>query len=121
MTPLTVHIPGIRVQSEMNLREHWTAEARRKHDQQEAVFYSLFGKPKPTALAPLRVKMTRLIGPRGREFDDDNLASAFKFVRDAIASWLMRDDGPRAGIEWVTTQERSDAFGVRIEIEEVSA
>jgi hypothetical protein len=120
MTPLTVTVPGVRVQSEMNLREHWTKTNRRKHDQQEAVFYSLFGRMKPSIVPRLRVTTVRLIGPRGKEFDTDNLASSFKFVRDAIAAWLLRDDGPNSGVEWVTAQERADGFGVRIQIEELT-
>lgn len=120
MTTITVNVPGLRVQSEMNLREHHMVTYRRKQDQHEAVRYALFGRMKPSASAKLRVTMTRLIGPRGKEFDSDNLATAFKFVRDAIAAWLLRDDGPNAGIEWVTRQERADGFGVRIDIEEVT-
>lgn len=50
---------------------------------------------------PVMVGMTRL---GGREMDSDNLRSAFKWVRDAIALKLGVDDGNRL-IQWVYAQE----------------
>lgn len=124
-TGVSVFVPGLRVQSEQNLRERWWITHARKKAQQQEVFVACLTKPdsfitlrsRPTAT--LRVVMTRVIGPRGRQFDTDNLASSFKHVRDAVASWLKRDDSPTSGIEWVTAQERGEEYGVRIDITEV--
>ncbi len=116
---LRVEIPGLRVQSEMNLREHWATVNKRKKRQSQAVMFvlrSLFSALAFKAPQPLRVALTRLIGPRGQQMDTDNLSSAFKFIRDAVADWLGRSDAPGSGVEWVTAQERANDWGVRIEI-----
>lgn len=60
----------------------------------------------------LRVTLTRL-GP-GR-MDDDGIASACKYVRDTIAMFLGVDDGSPL-YRWVYAQEKSAAYGVRIEL-----
>ncbi len=59
---------------------------------------------------PLVCTLTRI----GRKLDDDNLASAFKAVRDQVAAELGVDDGSDA-VAWRYAQERGPA-GIRIEI-----
>jgi hypothetical protein len=115
---------GLRVQSEMNCRDHWAKVYDRKTKQFYVVRMALNLLPTATIKSlradtklPLRVTLTRLVGNRGKLMDTDNLASAFKFVRDSVAEWLHRDDGPKAGVEWITTQERADDWGVRVTIE----
>ena len=49
--------------------------------------------------------------------DDDNLADALKYVRDAVADYLGVDDGPAGPVRWVPAQEAGDVAGVRIELE----
>lgn len=63
--------------------------------------------PKP----PLVVLITR-IGPR--KLDDDNLASACKYVRDEIARIIGLDDGSPL-YTWQYAQ-RTGKYGVDIEI-----
>lgn len=118
MPSLSVDIPGLRVQSEMNLREHWAEINKRKQSHKDAVWSALLcgHDYRDFAHGPVRVTMTRLFPPRGKEMDTDNLASAFKFIRDALAAWMKRSDAPGSGVEWVTAQERADEWGVRIEI-----
>ena len=41
-----------------------------------------------------------------KQLDDDNLSSAFKAVRDAVAAWLGVDDSPRSPVRWKYAQER---------------
>jgi hypothetical protein len=123
----TVFVPGLRVHSELNARSHWAARNRRRREQADAVTcvlrLSLAGGA-ATALraAPrLRVTMTRIYAGRGRAMDSDNLDGAFKFVRDAVAAWLGRDDGPDSGIDWHTRQERGETPGVGIRLEAIPA
>jgi hypothetical protein len=58
--------------------------------------------PKP----PLVVTLTRRIPKRGQNLDDDNLAFAFKHVRDGVADWLGTGDAPGCGITWKYEQVR---------------
>ena len=94
----------IRVVSEANLREHWRPRARRSQGQRSAAMvYCLerFGRNwKPTP--PLTITLTR-IAPR--RLDSDNLARAFKSVRDGIADALGIDDGDER-LTWVYNQHR---------------
>lgn len=62
---------------------------------------------------PIRVTMRRL---SPCEMDDDNLTTAFKYVRDAIADMLGIDDKDKI-VEWNTEWEKSKVIGVRIKME----
>lgn len=106
----------IRIESEMNKREHWATRKKRFDGQRREV---LFSWPRPgcrdplvmprracrqcvAQSLPLRIKLTR-VGPR--TLDTDNLASGFKAVRDEIARILGIDDGdPR--LTWVYEQRK---------------
>lgn len=61
---------------------------------------------------PLLVTITR-IGPR--RLDDDNLAGACKYVRDAIATEVGVDDGDERWT-WRCEQRIGKAYGVDVEI-----
>ena len=100
----------VKTVSELNMREHWAAKARRAKAQIQAVGWGFAGRmpPKP----PVAVRMTR-IGKR--ILDTDNLEGALKHVRDGVAKWLMVDDG-RPDIRWICRQEIGKEYGVRIEI-----
>lgn len=78
--------------------EHWTAKMRRKKAQQlevtVALHNNLLGRK---VRLPCAVRLTR-IGPR--LLDKDNLAGAFKFVQDAIATKLGVNDGDRSKVDW---------------------
>ena len=56
---------------------------------------------RPPRLARLRVVLTSF---RPRILDHDNLVAGAKFLRDAIAKSLGRDDAESAGIQWVYQQ-----------------
>jgi hypothetical protein len=123
MEPLTATVPGLVVKSELNTREHWAKRNRRKRTQQDAVLAALWAMmPRQELLrlaaAPqLYVRLTRVYAGRSRAMDDDNLAGAFKGIRDSVAMALGRSDAPGSGIGWRCLQERGDATGVRIEIQ----
>lgn len=110
--------------SAANLREHWATKARRVKTQRAAVGFLLravacffreqWEYPVALGMVRLRVTMTR-VAPR--RLDDDNLAHAFKAIRDEVAAFFGHDDG-EACWEWVPTQERG-APAVRIEVRAV--
>lgn len=82
-------IMPIKVISEANNRDHWTARSKRRVAQQKE-FLVYWRKAKLTIKTPCRVIFTRF---GARLLDDDNLAGAFKFVRDQFAREIGIDDG----------------------------
>jgi len=117
---ITIETP-IKVISEANQRSHW-AERKRRFDGQkiELQYYwrqALKGK-KPSL--PCRVRLTR-IGPKA--LDSDNLAGAFKAVRDQIAKEIGVDDGAVKQISFEYAQESIGArrYGIRVEVIESEA
>ena len=114
---LNVIIPGVRIRSTLNLREHWRARAARAKKQKADMAMVLSAWPSAgryhLGCGRLRVTMTRIYPPKGRALDDDNLAGGFKAVRDAIAKWLGVDDAdPR--VAWSCAQRRGDTYAVEI-------
>jgi len=112
-------VPGVRVQSEANLRCHWSQRRRRFKAQANAVALALacLGAADRDALrAAKRVELT-LVRLGGRKLDRDNLAGSFKGILDCVSAWLRVDDGDeeRLGLRWL--QEPGGAYGVRIELE----
>jgi hypothetical protein len=101
----------LRLESVANLREHWAKRAKRAADHRTVAL----SVPRNLPL-PCRVTLTR-IAPR--LLDGDNLQSAFKALRDGIATRLNIDDGSDV-VVWHYAQEKSrDKFyAVEILIEE---
>lgn len=60
------------------------------------------------------VTMIRLAPSSG--LDQGNLWNALKAVQDEIADHLCIDDGPKSPASWTVGQERSKAYGVRVEL-----
>lgn len=92
MLPLQRPLP-----STANLREHWTAKARRVANQRSMTRIALtlhrpalLGLDFPACGLPMTATLTRVAT---RRLDDDNLASAFKAVRDEVAAFFRLDDG----------------------------
>jgi hypothetical protein len=111
----------VTVVSEMNRRDHWAVRKKRFDKQADVLVKAI------TALAwyseaegyvwpfgfPLIVTFTRLHN-RGQAMDDDNLRSAFKAIRDAIAEWAgLPDNDP--GFEW-RYEDREGKPGVVVTI-----
>lgn len=106
----------IKVISEANQREHWRAKHKRKAEQQTALklFWGQHVQrlPKP----PVTVVFTR-IGQR--KLDDDNLANAFKGLRDQLAKMIGVDDGSdliRFEYRQIATGKRQ--YGIEVEVKE---
>ena len=110
---VTLTVP-CRVVSEANQRIHWAVRNRRKTDQWNSVYSAVVisGLGSWFPLGSLAVTFTA-IGPR--PLDDDNLAGAFKFIRDWLARFLGTDDGITGRATWHYRQEKGPP-GVRIEI-----
>lgn len=91
-------------------RHHFTRSSR-AHKLRQLGFLLVSANSPP--LLPVDVTLTR-IAPR--ELDDDNLAYAFKAVRDGVADalGLKNDRDPR--VSWSYSQERGKA-AVRITLE----
>lgn len=113
---ITFRLP-VRVLSEANRHrsEHWSRQHRRKTVQAEtlgAAFLAMMFALEPTRLPkPLTVTWTH-VGPK---MDSDNLARAFKGLRDAMAAWLGVDDGDdRVGWKY---ERRTGQPGVEVTIE----
>jgi hypothetical protein len=110
--------------SEANSREHWHVSAKRHTAQQWAIrlHFCEVGLPLPCI-----VKFSR-ISPR--VLDDDNLTSAFKWIRDEMAKIIIQqhendidkflrgfgryDSDSR--IKWEYAQEKGSPQRIRIEI-----
>lgn len=72
-----------------------------------------------TALAPGQSILVRMIRQAPRALDSDNIAEAFKSLRDGIAdAFGVADNHPR--IYWLPDQERAKVPAVRVEISAVS-
>ena len=113
---IEVEIP-IKTVSEANMREHWGSKHGRQILQGNAVVYGLFQYRKEIEQfrLPLAISFTR-IGKR--ELDSDNLQSAFKKIRDKVASILLVNDGDKR-ITWDYKQEIGKSYAVRIRIKQL--
>lgn len=110
VTVKTVWLP-LRTVSEMNVRTHWSARAKRMKTARRTA-HALC----PAATVPCVVTMTR---HSAGTLDDDNLRSALKGVRDGIADRLgVPDNSP--GVEWRYEQAKAKRgeYAVHIRIEE---
>lgn len=111
---MTLTIPGLRLVSEANQREHWTRKAKRVKAQRTAVAVAWLASV-PACFAPefpLTVSITR-IAPRA--LDTDNAVGSAKGARDSIADLLGVDDrDPR--VVWVVNQRKGKPKEYAVEI-----
>lgn len=63
-----------------------------------------------------RVHIVRLMGPRGKEFDPDNLHGGAKPLVDELVTVGVLLDDTAAAAEITYDQERATTFGTRIEV-----
>jgi hypothetical protein len=108
----------IKTVSEANKREHWTVRSRRrKAQQQEADVMLLNALQGRKVKLPCLVKLTR-VGPK--LLDSDNLAGAFKAIRDALARRIGVDDGdPRITFQYEQRAVGRREYNVIVEIKSV--
>ena len=90
----------LKIVSVANMREHWRTRASRAKLQRRTAS-ALLSSHKPPML-PITVVLTRVAA---RKLDTDNLAHAFKAVRDGVADWLGIDDGDER-ITWEYGQRK---------------
>ena len=91
----------LKIVSVANLREHWRTKAARAKLHRHTALALLRTHKLP--MLPITVYLTR-VAPR--ELDSDNLASAFKAVRDGVADWLnVNDNDPR--VTWEYAQRKA--------------
>ncbi|WFG54160.1 hypothetical protein Mx9_p53 [Myxococcus phage Mx9] len=100
----------IKTKSTANLREHWAAKYKRTDAQKSATRRKC---PEWQAGPLLVVRLTR-VSPRQLD-RGDNLNSALKSVRDALAAWLRVDDRTPL-VEWLYAQEKGSEPHVRVEV-----
>lgn len=108
--------PACRVVTEANTHESPWRKVKRAKTQREAVYLAWCASPLcgPEAWAHLTGVVVTLthVGPT---FDDDNLATAFKAVRDEVAKLIGVDDGS-SFYQWRYEQHRGKpAIEIRIE------
>lgn len=113
MTTVTIPIDGMRLGAALNARTHWTKRAARAKKERAVVatvlrLHPFAGDDIPTTCTLVRV------APRA--LDDDNLAGAFKAVRDEIAAFFGVDDGPKGPIAWRYEQRREAPKKYAVEI-----
>lgn len=96
-----------------NLREHWSARAKRAkiHRSTAKTMLTQWGLHPEL---PVTVTMTRI---GFNALDGDNLQSACKAARDGIADWLGLDDADPQ-VTWVYAQQcgKRGEYGMLVEV-----
>lgn len=130
MVTHTLHIVTKTV-SEANSSEHWSKKHKR-HKQQQLLVRIAYSVSVKEVKLPCIVTMIRLAP---RVLDDDNLQSAFKYVRDELSECIVPnarktyinshgrpqeikgrvDTDPR--IKWQYEQRKSPRMGIEVTIE----
>lgn len=114
---IEIDVP-VKLDAHTNLRMHWRAhDQRKKHEKLIArLAWCNAGWPIPDF--PCVITFTRY-GPR--KLDDDNLPSAFKYIRDELCRCFglvrgnaAKDDGDE--IRWVYEQAKAKRMGFTIQI-----
>ena len=109
-------IPG-HLPSRANERLHWRARYKLSRNQRQGAHMdtlAAMGRHRPRK--PVTVTMTRVSRQR---LDDDNVAGAFKSIRDGIADAFGVDDSPSGPITWKYAQRRGVLARAEITIEEM--
>jgi crossover junction endodeoxyribonuclease RusA len=111
---ITFAIP-LHLCSVANIREHWSDRARRTKSQRYGVAAAAVAFGLGPIIGEVTVKFTR-IAPR--MLDTDNLAAAFKAIRDGVADAMgLRDDNDER-VTWQYAQEKGKHSIVRVEVSE---
>lgn len=110
----------IRLWSEANMGGHWSKGYNRKNYAQNLVAQKWYTEGIDLT-PPVDVTLTRL-APRA--LDSDNLVTAFKAVRDRVASLLVPGKRPgradnHPGIHWHYSQEKNKQYQVKITIDPI--
>lgn len=111
--------------SEANVSEHWTRRHQRSKLQKRQIkaYLEAFHHGQQVKL-PCKVRITRVGKKR---MDSDNLAISMKYIRDALAEWIVDREGQLATgkadetdkLTWIYDQEIGKNYEVKIQIEEI--
>lgn len=115
---LTIWVPGLVPVSKANQRNHWAAVMRREREY-AAKLWAALRRVAIRWRGPLSVTFHRA---GAKQLDSDNLAGAYKKLRDVVAEWLGIDDGDTTAASWGYTQEAASArllHGTRLTVSEV--
>lgn len=109
-----------RTRAHLNTRHAWQASHSAKKKEREALLYGWVAAGKPKPPFPATITFVR-IAPRPLD-EGDNLASAFKAMRDELADRLGVRDDRRGPITWAYAQERGapNTYAVRVEMRGVT-
>ena len=109
---------SMRTKSELNQREHWVKKYRRTKLQKDTTKAVLMTFTQNTDFGTGKITVTFVRIAKRKIDKGDNLASAFKAVRDAVAMLIGVDDGSDR-YEWIYEQriERNRLDMVEIKIE----
>jgi hypothetical protein len=99
--PVVFYAP-VKLDAHTNARGHWRTLKKRTDKEKQITAWLLRSRVLPDL--PVVVTFAR-ISPR--DLDDDNLPSAFKYVRDTIAAHYGTHDGTNAPITWRYSQRRA--------------
>lgn len=102
----------LKIASTANQRLSWRQKAKVTQSHRQRAKNALAAVAMPPA-PPLTVVLTR-IGPK--TLDSDNLAYAFKAVRDGVADWLGVDDGSDQ-LDWQYCQRTGGPGNYSVEVE----
>lgn len=109
---LTLTLRGMKLVSRANAREHWTARHARGRAEAAALALAWIAAGLEGWHPPLPLHII-LIRVGGKTMDGDNLASAFKAIRDALAGLVGIDDGDDR-IRWRCKQRPGPEAMVRL-------
>lgn len=110
----------IHLWSEANMSGHWSKGYNRKTYQQNLVAQKWYTEGVDLN-PPVIITLTRMAP---RTLDSDNLVTAFKSIRDRVASLLVPGKRPgradnHPGIKWEYSQEKNKQYQVRIIIDPI--
>jgi hypothetical protein len=122
MTASTIAIP-LRLGAALNARVHWTARAKRAKTERAIVRTTLACYRQPMLSGDTPPSICTLVRVAPRALDDDNLAGAFKSIRDEISAFFEVDDGPNGPIAWRYEQHKGEPkqHGIEIRLEWINA
>ncbi len=102
----TIELHGLKIPSAANIRVHWAKRAA------AAKKLRVVGRAVGKNLCEVNERaggmVVTFVRVAPRLLDDDNLAFAFKAMRDGVADALGVSDGPSGGVTWRYEQRRGE-------------
>lgn len=103
--------------------QHWSKAAKRKRDYVAMV--RLLGGRRIPFESPVKLKLTRVLGPRERLWDADSVGrgSAKELIDALVACGWLHDDGPKwvSAVEYHQEVDRKNGPAVKLEFLELES